>query len=119
MNFSDFMNKVRYWDNRAARWMMRHFYLLFFEAFLILVFFFFFVQVIHVINLSADTPRDNIVAQLLLTQNILMLFIVLLLLLSSFWVLYLFNSLLRAIAVLRDINYNLIKRKPEFKNPPS
>ena len=38
MSFNDFMNKVRQWDNRTAQWIIRHFYILFFEMILVAIF---------------------------------------------------------------------------------
>ena len=45
MSYQDFMNKIRYFDNRMAKWLMRHIYFTFFqmntvEAFVQLVDFF-------------------------------------------------------------------------------
>ena len=34
MAYNDFMNKVKQWDNRAAQWMSRHFYIILFEIIL-------------------------------------------------------------------------------------
>ena len=69
MPFSDFMNKVRQWDTQAARWMMRHFYILFFEFVLVVIFFVFLFSTFHTIDIAHDTSKDNIVEQLLVQQN--------------------------------------------------
>ena len=113
MPFADFMAKVRYWDNRSAKWIMRHFYVLFFEAFLVLVFVLFFINLIQVLDISPDVAKNSVSERLLLTQSFSGLIIVLLLLLNSFWLLHIFNSIIRARGILRDINYNLSKlRRP-------
>ncbi len=111
MNFNDFMAKVRYWDNRSAKWIIRHFYILFFEIFLVCIFLVFFGNTLQVINISDAVSKKNIVERLLLTNSINTLIIVLLLLLNSFWMLYMFNSILRFRTILKEINYNLSKKK--------
>ena len=111
MGFSDFMNKVRYWDNRAAKWMMRHFYILFFEAFLAFIFLLFFFNCIQFIDLNADVSKDNLIARVFLLQTSNTLMIVLLLLLNSFWMLYIFNSITRLFPLLKDMNFYLSRSK--------
>ncbi len=116
MGYKNFMSKVRHWDNKSANWIMRHFYLLFFEAFLVLIFLFFFANTLKVIDLiSIVSQRNNITESLLLTQSINTLLIVLLLLLNSFWMLYMFNSILRLRTVLKDIHYVLIRGAKDRK----
>ena len=110
MGLPEFMAKVRYWDNRSAKWMMRHFYILFFEVFLVTIFFAFFVNVIQVINISTELSKHNIIERLLLSQSFNTLIIVLLLLLNSFWMLYMFSSIIRLRTILREMNFNFSKR---------
>ena len=110
MGFGDFMAKVRYWDNRSAKWMLRHFYILFFEIFLVVIFVAFFMNTIQVINLSDAAAKGSVLERLLLGQSTSLLIIVLLLLLNSFWMLYMFSSIIRFRAILREINFNLSKR---------
>ena len=110
MGFEDFMAKIRHWDNRSAKWMMRHIYILFFEVFLVVIFFAFFVNVISVINISADVSKSSIIERLLMAQSTSTLIIVLLLLLNSFWMLYMFSSVIRLRTILREMNFNLSKR---------
>ena len=112
MSMQDFMAKVRHLDNRSAKWMMRHFYILFFEVFLVVIFFAFFVNVIQVFNIGADASKGNIIERLLMSQSVSTLIIVLLLLLNSFWMLYMFSSIIRLRAILREMNFNLSKRTP-------
>ena len=68
MLFKDFMAKLRHFDNRCARWMMRHFYILFFEFVLVVIFFVFFYNIFRVIDLSAQISPDNLLEQLLAQQ---------------------------------------------------
>ena len=49
--------------------------------------------------------------RLLLQQSINTLIIVFLLLLNSFWMLYVFNEIMRMRAVLKDINFGLSRRR--------
>lgn len=111
MGFKDFMNKVRYWDNQSAKWMMRHFYLLFFEFVLVIIFLIGFFNTTQLIDFSFAVARDDIVQRLLLTQSIYMLVIVLLMLLNSFWILYIFNCILRMQNTLKDVSFNLSRRR--------
>jgi len=109
MRFGEFMAKVREWDNRSAKWMMRHFYILFFEAFLVAIFVGLFMNTLQVINISDNISRHNVTERLLLSQSVNSLIIVLLLLLNSFWMLYMFNSMIRFRSLLKEINFNLRK----------
>ena len=111
MSFQDFMIKVRQWDNSCARWMLRHFYLLFFEFVLVIIFFFFLINTLKTIDISSDIGSNNIMEKLLLQQSINTLIIVFLLLLNSFWMLYVFNEIMRMRAVLKDINFGLSRRR--------
>ena len=117
MGSEDFMAQIRYWDNRSAKWMMRHFYILFFEIFLVVIFFAFFVNVIQVININADISKSSIVERLMMSQSVSTLIIVLLLLLNSFWMLYMFSSILRLRGILREMNFNLNKRTRNSSHP--
>ncbi|OGX24806.1 MAG: hypothetical protein A2787_00750 [Omnitrophica WOR_2 bacterium RIFCSPHIGHO2_01_FULL_48_9] len=113
MAFRDFMNRVRQWDNQSAKWMMRHFYLLFFEFVLVMIFLIGFFNTIQFIDFSFDVARDDIVQRLLLTQSVYMLVVVLLMLLNSFWILYIFNYILRMQNVLKDISFSLSRRRDQ------
>lgn len=110
MNFSDMMNKVRQWDNRSAQWMMKHFYMLFFEFILVGVFVFFFMNALKVIDASDHVSKYDAIGSLVLAQTTNTSLIVILLLFNSFWMLYIFNSILRLRGVLKNIEYNLAKR---------
>lgn len=112
MLFNEFMAKVRYWDNHMAKWMIRHFYLLFFEIFLVVIFVGLFIVTIKIIDVSTEV-RDGVVERLLLFQSFDTILITLLMLLNSFWMLYIFNEIIRTRSALKEINFNLTKRKPD------
>jgi len=109
MAFKDFMNKVRYWDTLIAKWLMRHFYFMFFQVVLAVVFLFWLVNALGVIDISVSYEKVALTEKILSVQAVSMTIIVLLLLLNSFWMLYIFNSIQRIINVLKDINYNTNK----------
>ena len=70
MAYNDFMNKVKQWDNRAAQWMGRHFYIILFEIILAIIFLLAFINALKILNTSFDIHKDNITDQLLLIQSI-------------------------------------------------
>lgn len=111
MSFNEFMTKVRYWDNRLAKWITRHFYILFFEVFLVVIFLGLFVLFLKVIDASIIASRGSLIERLLLLQTWGSLLILLLLLLNSFWMLYVFNGVIRIKSLLREMNFTLSKRK--------
>jgi len=111
MSFDDFMAKIRYWDNRCARWMMRHFYIIFFEFVLVAIFFIFFFNTFRALDIFASVPSDDVIGNLLIQQNTHTLIIIVLLLLNSFWMLFMFNGLNRLRILLKDINFTLMRRK--------
>ena len=113
MGFNDFMNKVRHWDNRTSQWIIRHFYILFFEFILVAIFVAVFVNALKIIDVSVDIQKNNIIERLLLTQSTNTLLIVILLLFNSFWLLYIFSSLLRLRSLLKNIDFNLSRRRPD------
>jgi len=110
MSFSDFMTKVRQLDTQAARWMMRHFYILFFELVLVIIFFVFLFSTFHTIDLAQQTPKDNVMEQLLLQQSTNTHIIIILMLLNSFWMLYVFNEISRVRTILKDISFYQSRR---------
>jgi hypothetical protein len=115
MSFPDLMNKVRQWDNRSAQWMMKHFYMIFFEFILVGVFVFFFMNSFKIVDASDHMAGDP-VSNLLLAQTINTSLIVILLLFNSFWMLYIFNSILRLRGVLKNIDYNLSRRRTDRRD---
>jgi hypothetical protein len=111
MAYNDFMNKIRQWDNHMAKWMMQHFYFLFFQILLVLVFFIWFTNLIGVINATLFTPLANPAEKLLATQSINTTIIVFLMLLNSFWILYIFNSLMRMHGTLKDLSFHMSRMR--------
>lgn len=111
MTYHDFMNKVRQWDNHMAKWMIQHFYFLFFQILLVLVFVVWFTNLIGVINATVLTTPDNPAEKLLATQSINTTIIVFLMLLNSFWILYIFNSLMRVHGTLKDLSFHMSRMR--------
>ncbi|OGX08796.1 MAG: hypothetical protein A2Z88_11235 [Omnitrophica WOR_2 bacterium GWA2_47_8] len=112
MPFSDFMSKIRQWDVQTAKWINRHFYLLFFEIILAIIFVAFFVNSLKVIDFNIEAMGEGkLLEKILISQSVNLSFVVMLLLLNSFWILFMFNSILRISASLRELNYVLGKRR--------
>jgi len=101
------MTKIRYWDNLVAKWLMRHFYFMFFQIVLFIVFLFWFVNMFNVIDVNYQTSRSSVLERAIMTQSVNSTIMVLLLLLNSFWMLYVFNGIQRITNLLKDINYNV------------
>ncbi len=119
MSFKDTMNKIRYWDNLTAKWLMRHFYFMFFQIVLFIIFLFWFVNLFKVIDTHVAVPAENLTERILLTQSTNSTIIVFLLLLNSFWMLYIFNTLQRTNTLLKEMNYNLLRFRTRYKNKNS
>jgi heme/copper-type cytochrome/quinol oxidase subunit 2 len=109
MPFNDFMNKVRYWDNLVAKWLMRHFYFMFFQIVLVIILVFWLTNTIQVIEASFETARGSVLERLVLSESINTSIIVILLILNSFWLLYVFNGMQRISNLLKDMNFNISK----------
>lgn len=105
------MNKVRQWDTQAARWMMRHFYILFFEFVLVIIFIVFLLNTYRTIDISHAASKDNVTEQLLVQQTSGTYIIIILMLLNSFWMLYMFNEISRLKTILKDISFYQSRRK--------
>ncbi len=116
MPFNDMMNKVRQWDNRAAQWMIRHFYILFFEIILVVIFIGVFVNALKVIDVAIDIHKNDLIERLLLVQSVNTLLIAVLLLFNSFWLLYIFCGLLRIRNLLKNIDFSLSRRNDQRKS---
>jgi hypothetical protein len=123
MAYNKFLNKVRYWDNMVANWITRHFYTLFFQIILVIIFLVWFVNLFSVIDLSVQIPKANTTERILMSQSINSTILVFLLILNSFWILFIFNGIIRLRTLLRDINYNINRMRTEKnfrnKNRPS
>ncbi|HBG61937.1 MAG: hypothetical protein A2306_07460 [Omnitrophica WOR_2 bacterium RIFOXYB2_FULL_38_16] len=117
MSYKDFMNRVRYWDNRTSKWMMKHFYFMFFQGVLLVVFVIWFINTINTIDTNTKAVSSSVLEQLLINQSVSMLIIVLLMLLNSFWLLYTFNSIQRLSNLLKDISYSINKLRYQSKQP--
>lgn len=111
MSVESFMAKVRHWDNFVARWMLRHFYIIFFEFVLAIIFFFFILNTFRTVDLFANIPAQNLTEQLLLQQSTNQLIIIILMLLNSFWMLFVFDGINRLRILLKDISFNLMRSK--------
>lgn len=105
------MNKIRYWDTLAAKWMMRHFYFMFFQGVLLIVFLFWFTNMFRVIDTTVDSQTLNRLEQIMVSQSVNMTIICLILILNSFWLLYIFNSMQRSFTTLKDISYELSRQR--------
>ena len=117
MSFEDFMSKVRQLDNLAARWMMRHFYILFFEFVLVIIFFIFFFNLLRSLDLGSQIPHGQLLDQLVHQQLLNTQIIIVLLLLNSFWMLYIFNGMTRLRAILKEISFHLSRRNRPPNKP--
>ena len=107
----DFMNRVRYWDNLIAKWILRHFYLTFFQIVLVFIFVIWFINTLNVLDFSFQMDKLAPIERILTTQAVSTTVIVLLLLFNSFWTLYIFSSLIRLKTILRDMNYQLSRMR--------
>ena len=115
MAHNDLMYKIKQWDNRAAQWMGRHFYIILFEVILAIIFLLAFINALKILNVSFDVHKNSVTDQLLLTQSINTTMIVVLLLLISLGVLNIINSNSRLRGVLKNIEFNLSKRRTDNK----
>lgn len=116
MGFNDFMNKVRQWDNRSAQFIARHFYILFFEIILVGVFLAALWNVSKIIDVSVSVQKSSILEKLFMAQTVNTWLIVILLLFNSFWTLYIFNSITRLRSVLKNIDFNLSRRRNDQRS---
>ena len=109
------MAKVRYWDNMTARWMMRHFYIMFFQIVLVVIFCMWFVNSTRVIDIAFQADKTTLTERALATVSVNSTLIVFLLLINSFWLLFTFNSIIRIKTILRDLTYNISKLRDKSK----
>ncbi len=115
MGQNDWMYKIKQWDNRAAQWMGRHFYIILFEAILAIIFILAFITALKIINISFEIDKHNAAEQLLLTQSINTTLIVMLLLLISLGVLNLINNSSRLRSILKNIEFQVSRRRTDSK----
>jgi len=102
-------------DNLTAKWLMRHFYFLFFQVVLVVIFFFWLFNTIRVIDTSFQVSKSAVLERILMTQSVNTSIIVILLLLNSFWLLFIFNSIQRLSNLLKDISYNINRLRVKGK----
>lgn len=112
---NDLYSKVKQWDNRAAQWMGRHFYIILFEAILAIIFLFAFINALKILNISFNIQKYSITDQLLLTQSLDSVLIVMLLLLISLGILNIINNNTRLRSILKNIEFNVTKRRQDNK----
>ena len=111
MSWNNFISKIRQVDQKFARWMMRHFYTLFFQLVLVAIFCFFLINTYNGLDAAAHTDPKNNIEQLLAIQTQNSIIIVGLLILNSFWMLFMFNGINRLRWLLKDINYSILRQK--------
>ncbi len=119
MSYRDFLAKIRYLDNLTAKWILRHFYLLFFEFVLVLIFLGLFINTIKILDITEIINSNNALERLLLTNSYNTLLILLLMLLNSFWLLYMFHGIVLLRSILKDINFNIIRLRDYNKKKAS
>jgi hypothetical protein len=121
MSFEDFMNKVRHVDNMTAKWILRHFYVTFFQGVLLIIFLVWFVNMFNVIDATYQSSRFNTTDRLLVGQSVNLTIIVFLMLLNAFWLLYMFTGIQRLTNILKDISYHLSRnnRRDNYRPPSS
>lgn len=108
MFYNTLLSKIRYWDNLTAKWLMRHFYFMFFQIVLVVIFFVWFVNMFNVLDANYQISDDSpITERILATQSVNMTIVVLLILLNSFWMLFIFSAIQRIGNLLKDISYHL------------
>lgn len=107
--FKDVLNKLRYWDNKSAQWILRHFYILFFEVVLIVIFIFFFINAMSVVESGFDLDKTNQIEKLLHSQSVNTTLLLLLILFNSFWMLFIFRAIMSIRSSARSIEYNITK----------
>jgi hypothetical protein len=103
------MNKVRYWDTLIAKWLMRHFYFMFFQIVLVIILVFWLTNTVQVINANFESANGSLLERLAVSQAINTTIIVILMILNSFWLLYVFNGIQRIGNLLKDLNFNISK----------
>ena len=116
---NDLMYKIRQWDNRAAQWMGRHFYIILFEVIILIIFLFTFANALKILYISFDISKYSVTDRLLLIQSILLTLMVVLLLLISLGVLNIINSNSRLRNTLKNIEFLLSRRRGDQKSQDS
>ncbi len=107
MGYQSFLTKIRHLDNATAKWMMRHFYFMFFQLVLVVIFFFWFFNAMQVIDINFRHEFTSTVEKLMMNQTISLTVVALLILLNSFWLLYIFSSMQRMTTILKDVSFHI------------
>ena len=116
MSYKNILATIRYWDNMTAKWLMRHFYFMFFQIILVAIFLVWFVNMFTVIDSSYQVPETGTPAEhILAAQSINMTIVVALVLLNSFWMLFIFSGIQRIGNLLKDITYHLSRLRVRTK----
>jgi hypothetical protein len=118
MNHTDLMSKIRYWDSRVAKWLMRHFYITFFQFVLVGAFCIWFANTIGIIDIGFNIPLRTTTERLLMTISVSLGIAVFLMLLTSFWLLFIFSHIQRMTTLLKDLNYTMFKMRTSRAGPP-
>ena len=113
---NNFLNKIKQWDYRAAEWMSRHFYIILFEAVLAVIFLLAFINTLKIIDTGFTIHKDVVIERLLFTQSVNTTLIVMLLLLIALGILNIINSNSRLRGTLKNIEFNLSKRRSDQKS---
>ena len=114
MSSSPFISKIRHLDNIIAKWLMRHFYFIFFQIILVGIFVYWFTTTFKIIDLGR-IPKNNLTEHILTTQATSLNVIVLLMIVNSFWLLYMFNCIMRIMYTQRDMSYTLSRMRHQNK----
>ena len=116
MAYNDFFSiRSNKWDNRAAQWMGRHFYIILFEAFLAIIFICAFINALKIINVSFYIQKNNVTDQLLLTQSLNFHVDGHALVINFSGVANVINSNSRLRSTLKNIEFSLSKRRTDNK----
>ncbi len=116
MSYKSILTTIRYWDNMTAKWLMRHFYFMFFQIILVAIFLVWFTNMFNVIDPSYQVPQTGTATEhILAAQSVNMTIVVLLVLLNSFWMLFIFSGIQRIGNLLKDITYHLSRLRAHSK----
>lgn len=112
---NDFINRVKRWDNHASQWLSRHFYIFLFEIILAIIFLLAFLNTLRTLNASLNIQKNNALHQLAITQSINSTLIVMLLILIALGILNIINNNTRIRNILKNIEFNLSRRRSDTK----
>ncbi|MFT5386973.1 MAG: hypothetical protein ACI9F2_001184 [Lysobacterales bacterium] len=115
MASSSFISKIRHFDNVTAKWLMRHFYFIFFQIILVILFLFWFTNLFSIIDFNIGVPNKTFTDTILTNQATTLSVMVFLMLLNSFWMLYMFNCIIRIMHTQKDMSYTLSRMRHQKK----